>query len=181
MRLLFDFFPIVLFFITYRCFGIYAATGVAMAASLTQVIAYRLKHQCYEKMHLASCVMIVVLGTATLIFHNPWFIKFKPTVVYWMMALAILVSQWYGNKTLVQRMMEKNIDLSSAIWLRLNQAWASYFFILGMVNVAVAYYFSTDVWVYFKLFGGVGLTFLFVVLQAVYLARHVQPEASIQS
>jgi intracellular septation protein len=173
MKILFDFFPIFLFFITYRLFGIYTATAVAIVSSCLQVIIYRIKHKHYEKMHLASFFLILILGGATLFFHNPWFIKFKPTGVYWLMSIAILVSQWMGAKPLVQKMMETNIDLPAEIWKRLNLAWSIYFAVLGLVNLYVAYYFSTDVWVNFKLFGGVGLTLVFVVIQAVYLTRHI--------
>ena len=173
MKILFDFFPIFLFFITYRLFGIYTATAVAIVSSSLQVIIYRITHKHYEKMHLASFFLILILGGATLFFHNPWFIKFKPTGVYWLMSIAILLSQWMGAKPLVQKMMETNIDLPAEIWKRLNLAWSIYFALLGVVNLYIAYYFSTDIWVNFKLFGGVGLTLVFVVIQAVYLTRHI--------
>lgn len=173
MKMLFDFFPIFLFFISYRLFGIYTATAVAIIASCVQVVVYRVQHQCYEKMHLASFFLILVLGSATLFFHNLWFIKFKPTAIYWLMSAAIIISQWVGTKPLIQKMMEKNIDLPMEVWGRLNIAWASYFALLGCINLYVAYFFSTDAWVNFKLFGGVGMTLIFVVIQAVYLTRHL--------
>ncbi len=173
MKLLFDFFPILIFFIAYKFFDIYVATAVAMAASLFQVIFYRLKHQTYEKMHLISMSLIMVLGGATLFFHNPWFIKWKPTGIYWLSALVILGSQFIGKKTLIQKMMEGNINLPSKIWGRLNTAWALFFIVMGALNLYVAYYYNTDFWVNFKLFGGAGFTLLFVFLQAIYLTRHI--------
>ena len=173
MKLLFDFFPILLFFICYKLFGIYSATAVAMVASMVQVIFYRLKHQRYEKMHLISMTLILVLGSATLFFHNPWFIKWKPTGIYWLSSLVFLGSAFVGKKTLIQKMMETNIHLPPQIWSRLNTAWALFFILMGALNLYVAYYFNTDIWVNFKLFGGAGFTFLFVFLQSIYLTRHM--------
>ncbi|CEK10959.1 septation protein A [Legionella hackeliae] len=173
MKLLFDFFPILLFFISYKLFGIYNATAVAMAASLFQVIFHRLKHQRYEKIHLISLAIIFVLGGATLFFHNPWFIKWKPTGIYWLTSLVFLLSPIVSNKPLIQKMMEGNINLPLKIWYRLNYAWALFFVLMGSVNLYVAYYYSTDIWVNFKLFGGAGFTLLFVFLQAIYLTRHL--------
>lgn len=172
MKLLFDFFPILLFFICYKFLGIYTATAAAMAASLIQVLLYRIKHQRYEKLHLISLGLILVLGGATLFFHNPWFIKWKPTGIYWLSSLAFLGSNFIGKKTLIQAMMDKNIHLPKRIWVRLNTAWAFYFAAMGALNIYVAYYFDTDFWVNFKLFGGAGFMMIFVFLQAMYLTRH---------
>jgi intracellular septation protein len=173
MKLLFDFFPIVLFFIVYKFFGIYTATAVAMVASVTQVVFYRLKFQHYDKMHLISLVIIVVLGGATLFFHNPWFIKWKPTGIYWLSALVFFGSSFIGSKPVIQKMMEANVSLSNTIWHRLNSAWSIFFILMGALNLYVAYYYDTDAWVNFKLFGGVGLTLLFVFIQAFYLTKHM--------
>lgn len=173
MKLLFDFFPIVLFFIVFKLYGIYTATAVAMIASLTQVALYRLKFQHYEKMHLISLAIIIVLGSATLFFHNPWFIKWKPTGIYWLSALVFFTSGFIGSKPLIQKMMETNVTLTTQIWRRLNMAWALFFVVMGALNLYVAYYYDTDAWVNFKLFGGVGFTLLFVLIQAFYLTKHM--------
>lgn len=172
MKLLFDLFPIVLFFICYKFFGIYPATAVAMLASVVQVLLHRIKHQHYEKMHLISMALILILGGATLFFHNPWFIKWKPTGIYWLTAIVFLGSNWMVKKPLIQTMMEGNINLPDAIWRRLNYAWVLFFMMMGLLNIYVAYHYSTDAWVNFKLFGGAGLTLLFVSIQALYLSRH---------
>jgi len=173
MKLLFDFFPILIFFVCYKFFGIYTATAVAMVASLVQVVFHRLKHQQYEKMHLISLSLIMVLGGATLFFHNPWFIKWKPTGIYWLSSLVFIGSAFIGKKTLIQKMMEGNISLPPNIWGRLNIAWAMFFIIMGALNLYVAYYYDTDFWVNFKLFGGAGFTLIFVFFQALYLTRHI--------
>lgn len=172
MKILFDFFPILLFFICYKFYGIYTATAVAMIASLAQVILYRIKHQRYEKLHLISLGLILVLGGATLFFHNPWFIKWKPTGIYWLTSLIFFISTFVGSKPLIQKMMENNIQLPLKIWTRLNLAWAGFFLIMGTLNLYVAYFYDTDVWVNFKLFGGAGFMLIFVFIQAMYLTRH---------
>ncbi|MFY7698070.1 MAG: septation protein A [Legionella sp.] len=179
MKLLFDFFPIVLFFICYKLFGIYTATTVAMVASVIQVLFDRLLHHRFERMHLISLALIVVLGSATLFFHNPWFIKWKPTGIYWLFSIVLGCSMFIGDKTIVQKMMEKNINLLQPVWRRLNLAWALFFLIMGSINLYVAYNYSTDVWVNFKLFGGAVCTLFFIFLQAIYLAQHMINEKSI--
>jgi intracellular septation protein len=172
MKLLFDFFPIVIFFIGYKLFGIYTATAIAMIASLFQVIFHRLKHQRYEKLHLISLGLIFILGGATLFFHNPWFIKWKPTGIYWLSSIVFICSTYIGKKPLIQKMMESNVSLPERIWRRLNFAWALYFIFMGILNLYVAYYYDTDFWVNFKLFGGAGCMLLFVFFQALYLTKH---------
>ena len=172
MKLLFDFFPILLFFICFKLYGIYTATAVAMIASVAQVLFFRFKYQRYEKMHLISLTLILLLGGATLFFHDPWFIKWKPTGIYWLTALILLGSRVFAEKTLTQKMMESNISLPTPIWYKLNYAWAVFFVLMGILNLYVAYHYTTDTWVNFKLFGGVGLTVIFVILQAIYLSQH---------
>jgi intracellular septation protein len=174
MKFLFDFFPILVFFICYKWFGIYVATATAMVLSMAQVIFYRIKYQRYEKMHLISLALIVVLGGATLFFHNPWFIKWKPTAIYWLTAVVFLGSTFIGKKPIIQKVMENNITLPTPIWFRLSHAWTVFFTLMGMLNIYIAYHYDTDTWVNFKLFGGAGCTLLFVLIQALYLAKHAQ-------
>lgn len=174
MKLLFDFFPVLVFFISYKFFGIYAATSVAMVASLLQCLAYWFIHKRFEKMHLIGLVLITVLGGATLIFRDPLFIKWKPTGIYWATAIAFLISRFASQKTLVEKMMESNIQLKRPIWERLNSMWVLFFAFMGILNLYVAFNFDTNTWVYFKLFGGLGLTIVFVLVQSLYLARHVE-------
>lgn len=173
MKILFDFFPVLLFFICYKFFGIYSATAIAMVASIAQVALYRLKYQRFEKLHLISLAMILILGGATLFFHNPWFIKWKPTGLYWLSSIVFLGSLYVGKQPLIQKIMGSNVSLPPKIWVRLNIAWAIFFLFMGALNLYVAYSFDTNFWVTFKLFGGAGFTLLFVFIQAIYLTRHV--------
>lgn len=173
MKLLFDFFPIVLFFITYKIYNIYAATVVAMGAAIFQVVFHKIKYNKFENMHLISLGFILVLGSATLFLHNEWFIKLKPTCIYWIFALVFLFSTFFGKKTVTQRLLEANLNLPERLWRRLNIAWSSFFIFLGIANLYVAYYFTTNIWVNFKLFGSAGLTLLFILIQSLYLSSHL--------
>jgi intracellular septation protein len=174
MKLLFDFFPILLFFIAYKLFGIYVATAVAMLASFLQVASCWFKHHRFESTHLITLVIILLLGSATIFLHNAMFIKWKPTAVYWIFALLFLTTQFIGNKTLIQRMLDKKVSLPKLIWQRLNLTWGIFFAVMGIANLYVVYNFTTNIWVDFKLFGTLGLTILFVVLQSFYIGRYIE-------
>ncbi|HEB57301.1 MAG TPA: septation protein A [Gammaproteobacteria bacterium] len=213
MKLLFDFFPILLFFIAYKIFGIYAATAVAIAAAVIQNAVFWFRHRRFENMHLITLALITVLGGATLILQDKSFIMWKPTAVNWMFALAFIGSQFFGEKTLVERMMSHAIEIPQPAWRRLNMSWVIFFIAMGFANLYVAnFYFMADAaltavahapvevddcttqfsgqllglcqtakdaeeqWVNFKLFGMMGLTILFVIGQAFYLARHIKDE-----
>lgn len=178
MKFLFDFFPIILFFVVFNSYddqmdGVIAATKVMIAASALQISLYWLKHRRFENMHLITLAMVAVLGGATIYFRNADFIKWKPTAVNWLFAIAFLASEFVGKKSLLKRMMDKNISLPEIVWSRLNYAWVVFFILMGVVNLYVAFNFSLDDWVDFKTFGMLGLTFAFVILQAFYMARHV--------
>lgn len=173
MKLLFDFFPILLFFIAYKLGGIYIATGVAMLASSGQVTGYWLKYHRFEMMHIITLLFILLLGGATLLLHNEMFIKWKPTAIYWAFGLFFTITQFIGKKPLIQRMMDEKVDLPKTIWQRLNIGWAVFFILMGFINLYVVYNFNTNTWVNFKLFGTLGLTILFVLAQALYMAKYI--------
>lgn len=172
MKLLFDFFPIVLFFVFFKLSGIYVATMITMVASALQVLLCWLKNRRVDTVYKVTLAFVLVLGSATLFFHNPVFIKWKPTVVYWVSALALIMSHILGKKNLLERLMEKNITLSLAVWNRLSFSWAIFLFFMGVGNLYIAYIYDTNTWVNFKFFGGLGLTAVFVLIQAVYLSRN---------
>lgn len=173
MKLLFDFFPILLFFIAYKVFDIYVATWVAIVSSTLQVLLFWLKRRRFETMHLMTLGIILVFGGLTIYLQDEQFIKWKPTVVNWLFGFLFLASQWVGEKTMIQRMMGSNLTMPTAIWRTLNLGWTLFFFLIGGINYYVMSYFNTDTWVNFKLFGMLGLTFLFVLLQSFYLSRHL--------
>jgi intracellular septation protein len=174
MKFFYDFFPILLFFIAYKTFDIYVATAVAMASSVAQVGIFWIQHRRFEKMHLVTLATIMVLGSITLLLRDETFIKWKPTVVEWAFACAFLISQFVSEKNLVQRMMENSIQVSNnAVWKVLNVAWIIFFIVMGALNLYIAFNYSTDTWVNFKLFGMMGLTFIFVLAQGFYLMKYI--------
>ena len=177
MKFLFDFFPILLFFVAYTAYDIYVATAVAIIASFIQVGWFWLQHRRVEKMHIITLLMITVLGGATLLLQDPTFIMWKPTIVNWAFGAVFIGSQFIGKKPIVQRMMESTVDMPAAIWVRLNMAWAIFFVFLGFINPYVAYNFDEETWVNFKLFGMIGLTFVFIIAQAFFIGRYIkEPE-----
>lgn len=177
MKFLYDFFPILLFFIAYKLEGIYVATAVIIVSSFIQIAFFWIKYRRFEKMHLITFAIVFLLGGATILLHNETFIKWKPTVINWLFALAFLVSQFIGSKPLIQRMLESSIKVTSnAVWTRLNVSWILFFMATGAANLYVAYQFDTDTWVNFKLFGLLSLTFLFIIGQSIYLMRYMVEE-----
>lgn len=178
-KLLFDFFPIALFFITFKQYedpqqGILAATAVMMVATLVQVGYTWVRHHAVEKMHIITLVLVMVFGGITLLLKEAIYIQWKPTVVNWLFAAVFLGSQFIGNKPVVRRMMESKVDLPDTVWTRLNLSWVMFFAVMGAINLYVVYNYDEATWVDFKLFGVLGLTFAFVILQGFYLARHAR-------
>jgi len=176
MKLLFDMFPVILFFVAYKAADIFVATGVAIVASVAQIAWLKLRRHPVENMQWVSLGIIVVFGGMTLLFHDETFIKWKPTVLYALFAAALLVGRYAMGRNLIRAMMGKQVRLPEPVWDRLNIAWVLFFVLLGALNLVFAFRFSTDVWVNFKLFGSLGLTVLFVVAQAVWFSRHVLEE-----
>ena len=184
MKFLFDLFPVILFFVAYKTYDIFVATAVAIAASAIQVALFWLKNRRFEKMHLITLGLISVLGGATLIFQDALFIKWKVTVVNWIFGLAFIGSSYIGERPLAQRMMGGSVTLPAAIWTRLNWSWGIFFLLVGVINIYVAFYYGLEldeksreeIWVNFKLFGVMGLTFTFVIAQAFYMTRHIEEE-----
>lgn len=177
MKFLFDFLPILLFFVVYQTYDIYAATATAMAASGAQISWLWLKHRRVERLALITFVLIMVLGGTTLALHDEMFIKWKPTAVNWSFGAVFLGSLLVGKKTAIEYLMGRQLKLPPIIWVRLNLGWAAFFVAMGIANLYVAYSFDTETWVNFKLFGMLGLTLAFVVAQGCYLARHVDTGA----
>lgn len=206
MKLLFDFLPIVLFFVTFKYaegqkdwaaqfasdhFGflvsggivgpneapVLLATLVVIAATTLQVLFLLVRGKKVDMMLWISLAIVVVLGGATVWFHSETFIKWKPSVLHWFMAMSLWISQLVFGKNLLKAMMGKQLELPDTVWQRLNAAWVVFFGLMGVINLYVAYNFSTGTWVNFKLFGFTGLMLLFMVAQGFYLNRYIKPEA----
>jgi intracellular septation protein len=174
MKFLFDLFPVILFFAAYKFAGIYAATGVAIAATVAQIGWVHFRHGKVDKMLWVSFGLIVVFGGMTLFLRDPTFIKWKPTVLYWLFATVLLGSALLFGKNPIRSMLEAQVTLPEALWMRLNLMWVGFFAVMGGLNLYVAYNFSEADWVNFKLFGGMGLMLAFIVAQGLMLAKYVE-------
>ncbi len=161
--------------------AIYLATLTAIVVTLIQVSIAAIMVGKVEKMPLITLVLLIVFGGATLLFKDPLFIQWKPTAINWLFALVFAGSHFIGKKPLVQRMMSQALEIEDdRVWIKLNIAWIGFFLFSGIANLLVApeidplnFQFSEDSWVDFKLFGLLGLTVVFVVAQAFYLAKYI--------
>ena len=181
MKLLFDFLPVVLFFVVYKMHddphqGFMYATVAIIAATALQMLVLWMRERRVEKMHVAVLAIVVIFGGITLALDDPIFLKWKPTIVNWLFAIVFLGSQFVGAKNIVRRLMESRVKLPDPVWTRLNASWVAFFAFCGGLNLFVVYHFDTDTWVDFKLFGLMGLTLAFVVGQGLYMMRHMTPE-----
>jgi intracellular septation protein len=176
MKFLFDLFPVILFFAAFKAFDIYIATGVVIAATMAQIGWVWHRHGKVDTMLWVSLALVVVFGGATLILHDETFIKWKPTILYWLFAGTLFGSAQFFGKNLIRAMLGEQVQLPEPLWVRLNYAWVGFFAVMGVLNLWVAFNFSTDTWVSFKLFGGMGLMIVFILLQGVVLARYLPEE-----
>jgi intracellular septation protein len=174
MKLLLDFFPIILFFAAFKLWDIYVATGVAIAATIAQIAWLRYSTGKVEPMQWVSLGIIVVFGGATILAHDETFIKWKPTVLYWLMGAALAIGQLVFRKNLLKSVMGAQLELPEPAWRAMNWSWIAFFALMGVLNLWVAFNFDTDTWVTFKLFGGLGLMAVFVVGQALFLGRYIK-------
>lgn len=197
MKLLFDLFPVILFFATYKLAGgssddssciasaaadpsgiagspILLATVVAILATFAQVGWLMLRKRKVDKLLWVSLGIITVFGGATLYFRDPGFIQWKPTILYWLFACALLLTQALGGKNLIRSAMESQIALPDPIWARLNVAWGVFFALLGVANLAAAKHFSCNGWVSFKLYGLTGIMFVFMLAQGMMLSKYIE-------
>lgn len=176
MKALFDFFPIILFFATYKVFGIFAATAAAIAATVLQIGWTKWRHGKVDTMLWVSFTIITLLGGATLLLHDETFIKWKPTVLYWAFAIVLLFSNLVLRKNLMYVLLHEKIALPHKVWNHVNLSWSLFFVALGIVNLYVAFNYSTDSWVNFKLFGVSGIMLAFILLQAMALSKYVEED-----
>jgi intracellular septation protein len=201
MKFLFDLFPVILFFITLKVaekaasaslvlgkalsfLGIAAnvkpdlvpimlATIAVIVASIIQIAWVKLRHGKVDNTLWLSAGLVVVLGGLTLYFQNDTFIKWKPTVLYWAFAVTLVCADWFWNKNFIRAMMDKEIVLPEKVWKALNLSWATFFLCLGVINLYVAFNYSTDTWASFKLFGTMGLMFVFIIAQSLVLNKYI--------
>ncbi|CAA9888818.1 putative intracellular septation protein involved in cell division [Candidatus Methylobacter favarea] len=176
MKQLFEFFPVILFFIVFKLYDIYAATAVVIVATIVQVTFTWFKYHKVEIMQWITLALILVMGGATLYLQDEQFIKWKLSIIEWLFGVVFLGSQFIGKKPIIERMMSDNLALPSVIWKRLNTMWGCFFISIGFINLYVMYNYSTEDWVTFKTFGVPGLMAVFILLQMIFLYKYI-PEA----
>jgi intracellular septation protein len=169
MKLLFDLFPVILFFAAFKIKGIFVATAVAIIACVLQIGWMLVRHKKVEPMMWASLAIIAVFGGATILLHNETYIKWKPSILYWLMGTVLLVGQMFFRKNAMKGILGKQMTLSDKAWNAVNVSWGIFFALLGCVNLIVAYNVSTDTWVNFKLFGIMGCIFVFAIVQSLII------------
>ncbi len=174
MKSLFDLFPGLALFIAYKFAGIYAATGVAMAATFAQIGWLWFRGRKIDTMLWVSLVIITVFGGMTLALHDETFIKWKPTVLYWAFAAVLLGGTLFFKRNLMRTLLAEQMELPEAAWKTVNWSWIGFFLFMGVANLVVAFNFSTDDWVNFKLFGGMGLMLVFVLGQGLLLSKYLE-------
>lgn len=174
MKFIFDLFPVIVFFVAYKTYDIYVATAVAIVATLVQIGWVWLRHRKVDKMLWMSLAAIGLLGGATLMLQDELFIMWKPTVLYWLFSAILLVSSAFFKKNLIQALLEKQLVLPERVWGKLNASWIMFFIFMGGINLHIAYGYSLDTWVNFKLFGSTGLMIIFVVAQVMMLGKYVK-------
>lgn len=207
MKLLFDFLPIILFFVAFKVADankeaaaafattqlgflvsggvvgpgeapVLLATVVVVLATLAQVAILAVRGKKIDLMLWVSLTLVVVMGGLTVWLHNETFIKWKPTLLYWVMGAAFALAPLLFGKNLLKLLLGEQLELPAAIWQRLNLAWVTFFAVMGALNLWVAYTFATDIWVNFKLFGSLGLMLVFTIAQGLYLSRYLPDDAA---
>ncbi|MDR0578279.1 MAG: septation protein A [Candidatus Accumulibacter sp.] len=176
MKFLFDTFPVILFFIAFKFGDIFIATGVAIAATFAQIGWLLARGRKVDRMLWISLAIIVVTGGLTLALHDETFIKWKPTILYWAFAAALGGSALFFRKNLIRSLLAEQVDAPDFVWRRLNLSWIGFFVFMGFANLAVAFAFNlpTEIWVDFKLFGGIGLMLAFALVQGLMLSKYIE-------
>ncbi len=186
MKLLFDLFPLLIFFSAFKFYDIYVATAATIIATFIQVTIFWIKNRCFESMHIMTLVIITFFGGLTILLQDDIFIKWKPTVINWLFSAIIIGMLLFTRKSALEYIMGKQITLPDAIWKNLNRAWAGFFLVLGFLNLYIAFYYNLDAepahrtatWVNFKVFGLLGLTLIFALGQMLFLAKHIKMKSS---
>lgn len=182
MKLFIDFFPALAFLIALFIpqngqESIYFATKVLIAATALQLAASWLITRRVERQYLIILVVVVVLGAATLLLQDERFIKWKPTIVFWIFSVICLASEFIGSKNIARRFLGSMFDAPDIIWFRVNLSFILFFLVLGLINLFVAYNFDTETWAFFKVFGFMGINFIFILALVLYLSRYmIEPD-----
>lgn len=175
MKQLLDFLPLIIFFAVYKLYDIYVASGVLVAATALQLVITYAIYRKLEKLHIITFVVVAIFGSLTLFLHDDVFIKWKVTIVYALMALALVVSQWL-KRPVLKSMLGNELKVADHIWARVTWYWAAFFMLCSLANIYVAFHLSQSTWVNFKVFGLTAVTLLNTVATVLYLFKHIPEE-----
>ncbi len=183
MKLLFDLFPLLVFFAAFKLYDIYVATAAAILATLIQVAIFWLRHRRFETMHLVTLAILCLFGGMTIVFQNDAFIKWKPSIINWIFSLIIFGMLVFARKSALEYVMGGQLTLPPPVWRQVNIAWGLFFLFIGALNLYIAFYYNPgasaearlETWVNFKVFGLLGLTLVFSVLQMLFIFKHIKP------
>ena len=175
-KMLNDLLPAIVFFTVYKVYDMFYATAALIIVTLAQVLWQYIKHRKIAKAQILVAVLVTVFGGATLYFHNEEFIKWKVSIINWILGFGLIATTYIMKETPMEKLLKDSVNLVHNQWKMLNNVWGAYFVVLGTLNLFVAYFFSTNVWMNFKLFGVMGITIAFLVLQTVYLSKHMKKD-----
>ncbi|AXA33234.1 septation protein A [Francisella adeliensis] len=173
-KMISDLLPAIVFFTVYKVYDIFYATAALIIVTLAQVIWEYAKHRKVAKAQILVAVLVVVFGGATLYFHNEEFVKWKVSIINWVMGFGLIISTYIMKETPMEKLLKDYVELYDHKWKIINNMWGAYFVCLGTLNLFIAMFFSTNTWMNFKMFGLLGLTFAFLILQTVYLSKHMK-------
>lgn len=176
MKQLLDFIPLIIFFVLYKMYDIYVATGALIVATGIQIVVTYFIYKKVEKMQLATFALVAVFGGMTIFLHDDNFIKWKVTIVYAVFALGLTITQFMG-KPVIKGMLGKEITLPESAWNKINWAWTGFFSACAISNVYIAFNMPLDFWVNFKVFGLLAATLIFTLLTGVYIYKQMPKES----
>ena len=173
-KMLNDLLPAIVFFTVYKVYDIFFATAALIIITIAQVAWEYIVNRKIAKPQILVAILVVIFGGATLYFHNEEFIKWKVSIINWLMGIGLIITTYTMKETPMEKLLKENITLKPHKWKIINNMWGAYFTVLGTINLFVAYFFSTDIWMDFKLFGLLGITFAFLIVQTIYLSKHMK-------
>ncbi|MCF6764910.1 septation protein A [Thiotrichales bacterium 19S3-7] len=174
-KALFDFFPVIVFFVFFKLKNIFVATGALMVASCIQIGYLYFRYRKVEAKHIITLVLVLVFGGATIYFHDARFIQWKVSIINWLFGVILFISPYLFKKSAMEYLLSDDLELHRKVWVKLNHMWAIFFIIVGFLNLYVMFNYSQDAWVNFKTFGLMILVVIFCIIQSLYLYKHINP------
>lgn len=169
-----DLLPAIVFFTVYKIYDIFYATTALIIVTVTQVIWEYIKYRKVAKAQILVAVLVVIFGGATLYFHNEEFVKWKVSIINWLMGFGLIITTYTMKETPMEKLLKDSVELYEHKWKIINNMWGAYFVCLGTLNLFIAMFFSTNTWMNFKMFGLLGLTFVFLIIQTLYLSKYMK-------